>query len=197
MIITLISGTPGTGKTSVSKEIAKKVNAKIISLNLLAQSEGFVSKYDEERETWVINEEKLRKKTLNLIEIAKNENIEVLIIESHFADIIPEKYVDLIIILRCEPSILSLRLKKRGYKEQKVKENVQSEILGNCVNFFIENEVQKPLYEIDTSKISLNQLRDEIIRIIYDREYGKTYTLGQIDWLEKLFKLDQLMKYFD
>ena len=197
MIITLISGTPGTGKTSVSKEIAKKVNAKIISLNLLAQSEGFVSKYDEERETWVINEEKLRKKTLNLIEIAKNENIEVLIIESHFVDIIPEKYVDLIIILRCEPSILSLRLKKRGYKEQKVKENVQSEILGNCVNFFIENEVQKPLYEIDTSKISLNQLRDEIIRIIYDRKYGKTYKLGQIDWLEKLFKLNQLMKYFD
>ena len=112
MIIILISGTPGTGKTSVSKEIAKKVNAKIISLNLLAQSEGFVSKYDEERETWVINEEKLRKKTLNLIEKAKNENIEVLIIESHFVDIIPEKYVDLIIILRCEPSILSLRLKK-------------------------------------------------------------------------------------
>ena len=197
MIIILISGTPGTGKTSASKEIAKKINAKVINLNLLAQSEDLVSKYDEGRETWVIDEEKLRKKTLDLIKNAKNENVEVLIIESHFADIIPEQYVDLIIILRCEPSILSLRLKERGYKEQKVKENIQSEILGNCVNFFIESKVHKPIYEIDTSKFSINQLRDEIIRIIYDKEYSKIYKLGQIDWLEKLFNLNQLMKYFD
>jgi adenylate kinase len=197
MIILLISGSPGTGKTSVSKEIAKKVNARIITLNLLAQLEGLVSRYDEKRETWVINEEKLKKKTLGLIETAKTENIEVLIIEGHFVDIIPEKYADLIIILRCEPSILSQRLRKRGYKEQKVKENIQSEILGNCVNYFIENKAQKPLYEIDTSKLSINQLRDEIIKIIYDKEYSKIYKLGQIDWLEMLFNSNQLMKYFD
>jgi len=197
MIITLISGTPGTGKTSVSKEITKIINAKVISLNSLAQSEGFVSEYDEERETWIINEEKLRKKTLALIKQAKTENLEVLIIESHFADIIPENLIDLILILRCDPSILSQRLRERGYKDKKIKENIQSEILGNCVNYFIENNVKKPIYEMDTSKLSIYQLRDEIIKIVNDREYGKIYKLGQIDWLEQLFKSNQLMEYFD
>jgi adenylate kinase len=197
MIIILISGTPGTGKTSVSKEITKQVNARVISLNLIATSEGLVSEYDEERETWIINEEKLRKKTLNLIKQAKTENIEVLIIESHFVDIIPENWIDLVLILRCEPSILNQRLRERGYKDKKIKENIQSEILGNCVNFFIENDVKKPIYEIDTSKLSIYQLRDEIIKIVNDREYGKIYKLGQIDWLEQLFKSNQLMEYFD
>lgn len=197
MIILLISGTPGTGKTSVSKEITKKINARVISLNLLAYSDGLVSEYDEERETWVINEGRLRKKTLNLISQAKTENIEVLIIESHFVDIIPENYVDLILVLRCEPSMLNQRLRERGYSERKIKENLQSEILGNCVNFFIENDVKKPIYEIDTSKLSVYQLRDEIIKLINDREYSKKYKLGQIDWLEQLFKSNQLMEYFD
>ena len=197
MIIILISGTPGTGKSSVSKQIANEINARVISLNLLARSERLTSEYDEERDTWVINEEKLRKKTLNLIKQAKNDHIEVLIIEGHFADIIPEKYVDLIIILRCEPSILSQRLRKRGYNEKKTKENIQSEILGNCTNFFIESKVKKPIYEIDTSNLSINELRDEIIGIILNKEHIEKYRLGQIDWLEKLFSSNQLMKYFD
>ena len=197
MIIILISGTPGTGKSSVSKQIANEINARVISLNLLARSERLISEYDEKRETWVINEEKLRKKTLNLIKQAKNDNVEVLIIEGHFADIIPEKYVDLIIILRCEPSILGQRLRKRGYKEKKIKENIQSEILGNCTNFIIESKVKKPIYEIDTSKLSINELRDEIIGILLNKEHCEKYRLGQIDWLEKLFSSNQLMKYFD
>jgi adenylate kinase len=197
MITILISGTPGTGKTSVSKEIGKKVNARVISLNQLAHSEGLVSEYDRKRDTWVINEEKLKQKTLSLIKEARTEKVKVLIIESHFADIIPEREVDLIIVLRCEPDILGQRLRKRGYSEEKVRENIQSEILGNSVNFFIERKINKPLYEINNSKLSIGQLRDEIINIMNDREYGKIYKLGKVDWLEDLFKSDQLMKYFD
>jgi adenylate kinase len=197
MIILLISGTPGTGKTTVSKAIAKKLNARVISLNQLACSEDLVSGYDEKRDTLIIDEEKLRSKALSMIKEAKVENLGLLIIESHFVEIIPEKEADLIIILRCEPVILSQRLTKRGYREEKVRENIQSEILGSCVNFFIESRVTKPIYEINTSEVSINKLRDEIIKIIYDKEYGEIYKLGKIDWLEELFNSDQLMKYFD
>ena len=197
MITILISGTPGTGKTSVSEAIAKKVNAKVINLSLFAQKERLVSDYDKQRETWVIDEERLKNETLKLIKKSKKEGIEVLIIESHFVDIIPEKSIDYIIILRCEPDILSQRLRKRGYNEKKVSENTQSEILGSSVNFFIQKKVKTPLFEIDTSKLSTNQLRDEIIKILCEKEYGEIYRLGKIDWLEKLFKSNELMKYFD
>ena len=197
MITILISGTPGTGKTSVSEAIAKKINAKVINLSLFARKESLVSDYDKERDTWVINEEKLRNKTLKLIRNSKKEGIEVLIIESHFTDIIPEKPIDFVIILRCEPEILSQRLRMRGYSEKKIIENTQSEILGSSANFFIQKKFKPPLFEIDTSKLSINQLRDEIIKIYHDNEYGEIYELGKIDWLEKLFKSNDLMKYFD
>ena len=197
MITILISGTPGTGKTSVSEAIAKKINAKVINLSLFAQKEGLVSDYDKKRDTWVIKEGKLRNETLKLIKNSNKEGIEVLIIESHFVDIIPEKPIDFIIILRCQPDILSQRLRNRGYNEKKVIENTQSEILGSSVNFFIQKGVKTPLFEIDTSKRSINQLRDEIIKVLYDKEHGKIYKLGKIDWLEDLFKSNELMRYFD
>lgn len=197
MITILISGTPGTGKTSVSEAIAKKVNAKVINLSWFARKERLVSAYDKERDTWVIDEEKLRNKTLKLIKNSKKERTEVLIIEGHLVDIIPEKPIDFIIILRCEPEILCQRLRNRGYSEKKVIENTQSEILGSSVNFFIQKKVKIPLFEIDTSKLSINQLRDEIIKILYDKEYGEIYRLGKIDWLEKLFNSNELMRYFD
>lgn len=197
MIILFISGTPGTGKTSVSEAIAKKINARVISLNSIAHSEGLTSDYDEERDTWVINEKEIIKKAFALIKKAENEGIEVLILESHFVDIIPKRIADYIIVLRCEPEILTQRLSKRGYNYKKVVENVQSEILGNCLNYFIEKEVKTPIFEINTSEISIDQLRDEIIKIIYKKEDGGAYIVGKIDWLEKLFESDELMKYFD
>jgi len=114
MITILISGTPGTGKTSVSEAIAKKINAKIIHLSMVARNERLVSDYDRERDTWVIKEKKLRNKALKSIKNSKKEGIEVLIIEGHFVDIIPEKPIDFAIILRCEPDVLSQRLRNRG-----------------------------------------------------------------------------------
>lgn len=46
-------------------------------------------------------------------------------------DFFPERWFDLVVVLRCFNEVLYPRLEKRGYSEKKVQENVECEIM--CV----------------------------------------------------------------
>ncbi len=197
MKILIVSGTPGTGKTTVSQNLLNNLNAKVISLNELAISEKLIINYDVERETSVINEKKLVRYVIKLIERYKKLDLEFLIIESHFSDIVPGQYIDYVIILRCDPDELSIRLKKRGYKNEKIRENVQSEILGNSANYFLNKQLNKPILEIDTTNNSMDVVTNTITKILTGEVDVNNYILGKIDWLEKLSQEDRLEQFFD
>jgi adenylate kinase len=197
MQILIVSGTPGTGKTTISKNISNYIKAKVISLNELAISENLIVKYDAKRETSVINNKKLISFLIELIEDYKKEDLEFLIIESHFSDIVPEQYINFVIILRCDPDELYNRLKRRGYKREKIRENVQSEILGNCVNYFINKPLNIPILEIDTTDASIESITKTIVDILTKKIDIDDFNAGKVDWLEKLFQEDRLQAFFD
>ncbi|MHA1292638.1 MAG: AAA family ATPase, partial [Promethearchaeota archaeon] len=73
MRIIVISGTPGTGKTSVSKKLLDFINAEMLSLNELAIMKRFVIKYDTKRDTYVIDSKKLISYIINKIEKLKTQ----------------------------------------------------------------------------------------------------------------------------
>jgi len=197
MKILIVSGTPGTGKTTVSQNLLNNFKAKVISLNELAISEKLIIKYDIDRETSVINEKKLVRFVIKLIESYIKLNLEFLIIESHFSDIVPGQYIDYVIILRCDPDELCIRLKKRGYKKEKIRENVQSEILGNSANYFLNKQLNKPILEINTTNYSIDVITKIITEILTGKVDVNEYIIGKIDWLEKLSQEDRLEQFFD
>jgi adenylate kinase len=184
MRITILSGTPGTGKTSISKEISKMINATVISLNELVISENIIISYDEIRETSIINELKLLKRIKKLIKGYKKEKVGNVIIESHFSDIVPSKLIDYAIVLRCDPDVLLKRLELRGYKKEKIIENVQSEILGTCANFLLKKRLKKPVIEISTSEKNVKDIAGIIVDLISERIGINNYKIGKIDWFE-------------
>ncbi len=196
MKIIIISGTPGTGKTTVSNKACEMINARVISLNELSIKKNFILEYDEERETSIVNFNLLLPHVLNLIESFRKEGLEFLIIEGHFSDIIPNKFIDFIFILRRNPDELINRLKKRGYKNSKIMENVQSEILGNCVNYMIEKKIKIPILEIDTSNSTSEHITEIMVKIIKNEINHEEYIIGKIDWLEDLNKNDRIMEFF-
>lgn len=51
------------------------------------------------------------------------------IIDSHMCEIFPESWIDLVVVLRCETSMLYDRLMKRNYLKAKVDENIDAEIM--------------------------------------------------------------------
>ena len=197
MIIIVISGTPGTGKTSISKEISNIINARVISLNKLAISENLTIEFDELRDTYLINEAKVKKWLKNLIKEIKKESVNYLIIESHLSDITPNKFIDYAVILRCDPDELYNRLELRGYKKEKIIENVQSEILGTCANFLINKKLGKPIIELDTTNDNFSEIAKIIVNIITGKKDYNNFRIGNVDWLERLNIDNKLNKYFN
>jgi adenylate kinase len=51
------------------------------------------------------------------------------ILDWHACDLFPERWIDLVIVLRCDSTLLYDRLTARGYKDKKLEENMDSEIM--------------------------------------------------------------------
>jgi len=51
------------------------------------------------------------------------------VVEFHSSGFFPERWFDLIVLLRCENAPLYDRLKERGYNDKKITENLECEIL--------------------------------------------------------------------
>jgi len=196
MEIIIITGTPGCGKTTITQEISQLEKSEYISLNELIVSKRFYEKYDKKRDTYIADFDKMIPYIIKVIEQAKKKKLKYFFIEGHFADIIPKKFIDLVIILRCHPDVLRKRLEKRDYKESKIRENLQAEILGNSTNYILEKDLKCPIYEINTSNKSI----DLIIKIISDiinNEEPNLKSIGNIDWLCELYKKNRLNEFFD
>ena len=192
----IISGTPGTGKTTISKKLTKILDAECLSLNEITIAKKYVLKYDEVRDTYVADFEKLIPHIIRCIEKATKQEKHV-IIEGHFADVIPNEYIDLVVVLRCNPDKLKERLEERDYKPQKVKENLQAEILGDSMNYIIKKNLKVPILELDTSKYNINELSELIFDIMKEKVDHKEYLYGNIDWLSWLCKENRFIEFFD
>ncbi len=133
MKVILVSGTTGTGKTTIAKKLAKKYNYRYIDLNKLIIKKKLYSGYDRKLKTHVVDSRKSNKLMIALIKEAK-ENIEKgLVIDSHLSHLLPVKYADLCIIKKTGLKRLKSRLEKRNYSEAKIKENMEAEILDTCL----------------------------------------------------------------
>ena len=133
-MIVIVTGTPGTGKTKLAKEISRKSGLKYVDVKEFIRKNKLAFEYDKERKCAVVDEKKLAKELIVLIK--KNKN---LVIDSHLSHFIPPKYVDLCIVTTCDLKTLAKRLKKRGYSKQKIRENLDAEIFDTCKTEAEEN----------------------------------------------------------
>ncbi len=124
MIVYVCTGTPGTGKTELCKELAKQLKIKYVDVNKIINKEKLKEGYDEARETSIVDERKLAKALIRFVK--ENKNV---IIDSHMSHELPAKYTDWCIVTKCDEEILKKRLEKKGYPREKVQENVDAEIL--------------------------------------------------------------------
>ena len=149
----IISGTPGTGKSTLAKVLSKKLKYQELDLKPIIKkiSEG----YDKEKECEIIDIKKFNK------EIIERINKRNLIIASHLIHNLPKKYVDLCIITKCDLKELKKRLHKRKYSPSKVKENLECEIFDVCLG---EAKKHKVLVVDTSKKIDIKELTKKIKR---------------------------------
>jgi adenylate kinase len=162
-----LTGTPGTGKTSVAALLPYRV----IDINAIVKG-GLNLGMDLERGCLEADMEGLEMK------LAEMDTDELTILEGHFS----HYFADVAVVLRLVPSELRKRLEARGYSEAKIKENLESEALDVILVEAVEfcNRVS----EIDTTGKTPKEVADLVVKAI-----RKEIELepGQVDWLEVFF----------
>ncbi len=162
-----LTGTPGTGKTSVAALLPYRV----IDINAIVKG-GLNLGIDLERGCLEADMEGLEMK------LAEMDTDELTILEGHFS----HYFADEAVVLRLVPSELRKRLEARGYSEAKIKENLESEALDVILIEAVEfcNRVS----EIDTTGKTPREVSDLVVKAIRNEIELEP---GQVDWLEVFF----------
>jgi len=151
IIVTIIvTGSVGTGKTTIAKKIAKDKNYIYVDVNALIKKNKLYESYDKILKSHIVNIKRLNKFLISLIKNSEKS----LVIDSHLSHYLPSKYVDLCVVTKCDIKELKKRLEKRKYSKEKIRENLDAEILDVCLIESLKNKHKVKV--IDTSKKSLN-----------------------------------------
>jgi len=125
--VVVISGTPGVGKTVVALKIAKLLEGIYLNLSEFVINNKLYIYYDEETSSYVIDEVKL-KNALNEFIISNCSRF--IVIDSHYGEVVDDRFINKIIVLRLNPKELYNRLVSRGWTGRKLRDNVEAELLG-------------------------------------------------------------------
>lgn len=119
----LITGTPGTGKTTMAELISIATGLLHLNVSDLISAKKLVSEWDGELDTWVLDEDKL----LDALEDDMERG--GMVLDYHGVDLFPQDWFDLVVVLTTDNTILYSRLEDRSYSDHKIQENVTAEIM--------------------------------------------------------------------
>ena len=131
----IVSGAPGTGKTTIAKKISKEKNYEYVDINDIIKENKLKDSYDKKRKSIIVDVKKLNKILIDLI----NKSKKPLVIDGHLSHCLPKEYVKTCFITKCDLKTLKQRLEKRKYSKAKIRENLDAEIFDTCRVEALEN----------------------------------------------------------
>ncbi len=164
-----ITGTPGVGKTTIAKKLGQALGYKVLNEKEFSIQEG-IGEFDSSENELVVPLEKLESRLNKML--AKEKNI---IVEGHMLCEIKGDF-DFCVILRLghhppppssplsrrPPERLAARLELRGYRDEKVQDNVFCEGINYCKKHALRNYPKRKIIEIGNRK-TIKETTDSII----------------------------------
>ncbi|KAK4105004.1 P-loop containing nucleoside triphosphate hydrolase protein [Parathielavia hyrcaniae] len=153
----IVTGTPGTGKTSHCELLAERTGLKHISVNDVVKDRECHEGWDDEYQSWIVDEDKL----LDAIEDEVKQG--GCIIDWHACDLFPRSWIDLVVVLRADTATLYDRLTARNYPEVKLQENMDSEIMDVLLQEAKESYDEEIVVELQS--ITADDMESNVERI--------------------------------
>jgi adenylate kinase len=163
-----VTGTPGTGKKSVSPRLARILKRDFIDINSLA------------RARWSPDEQGEIAVDLKVLRMDLERSSQHAVVSGHLlSDLVRPSRVEFVAVLRCEPAVLRLRLASRGYPPEKVTENVEAELIGVVLDAAVRRFGPARVHEYDATHTKAAALATRIAR---EYRSGVGQSEPWIDW---------------
>jgi len=138
----LITGAPGTGKTTLADALAEALVGDVLRIDVgaVCKAHEFYLEYDADMDTHVLDEDALLDYLEDELAKAGDRGC---VMDYHSCELFPERWFDVVACLTCasDTAVLYDRLASRGYSERKIRENVECDI------FQVVAEEAKDSYE--------------------------------------------------
>ncbi|MGZ4864478.1 MAG: adenylate kinase family protein [Halobacteriota archaeon] len=165
-----LTGTPGTGKTTISNFLRDEFGLKVVDLNKVISTFQYYVGWDDNRNCGIVDLEALREHPFE----------DGLVIEGHISH---QLSVERVIVLRTNPAVLRERLQEKGFSENKIRENIEAEILDVILIEALELHGNN-VYEVD----STGRLRAsaQLVLEITQGHSLERFVVGRYDWTSYL-----------
>lgn len=119
----LVTGTPGVGKTTLSRQLAQDLGLRHIEVGAFARERNLLADHDAAHEAFYMHEDAV------LDELEPNMANGSILLDHHSCNWYPERWIQMVVCLTASTEELYDRLEQRGYSSQKLNENMQAEIM--------------------------------------------------------------------
>jgi len=179
----IITGNPGTGKHTIAEILAKKMKLELVDINKVAIKEKI---FERKKGSLEVDVKKLKK----VLDKLPSKNV---LLVGHLAPyVVSRKKVEAAIVLRRSPYELERVYKKRKYSNNKMIENLGSEILGITYYDTIKKLGHDKTFQIDTTKKSVGNITKKI-ESLFLKGNAK---VDRIDWIALVLKNRDLQRFF-
>ncbi|KAJ1834409.1 factor activating pos9 [Coemansia sp. RSA 2703] len=143
----LITGTPGTGKTTTAEMVALAADLKKITVGDLVKERKLHDGYNEDMDTYWLNEDKVVDEMEDMMADGG------VCVDFHTCEFFPERWFDLVVVLRADTTKVYDRLEARGYKQNKISENVECEIMQVVLDEAKESYKEELILELQSNTV--------------------------------------------
>ena len=161
-----VTGSPGTGKKSISPLLAAALGLECLGVNDLARELRSLG-----RRAGGVDVDLLRDR------IPQRVHGPALLYGHLLPYVLDRKSVQKVVVLRCTPGVLKKRLARRGYPARKVEENVEAELIGvvsaDAYGAFGDSKT----FEFDTTRSTPSEAAERIVGLM-----RKGRPAPRIDW---------------
>ncbi|CAH1797791.1 unnamed protein product [Owenia fusiformis] len=154
----LLTGTPGTGKTTLGQELAERTGLSYINVGDLAKEKNLYEGYDEEYNCNILDEDQVVDELEDHMENGGR------IIDYHGCEFFPERWFDIVFVLRTDNTLLYTRLQERGYSGKKLEDNVQCEIFQTILEEAKDSYKPDIVHELQSN--TPEEMEDNIEKIV-------------------------------
>ncbi len=158
----LITGTPGVGKTATASLVAERLGFQHLCVGDVVKQNKFYEGKDEKFDSMILDEDRLLDHMEQMLADAADEERGV-VVDYHGCDFFPERWFDLVLVLRAKTDVLYDRLVERGYSETKRSENMECEIMQIVLDEARASYAEEIVHEVQSN--TLEDMEGNVTRV--------------------------------